>query len=190
MKGRAEAIERDRTAIAELQSKYGLALRGPNGENFLEQAAELKLPRKILSPPKTVIPCSAELKDVGGADPCLIVPPTIPIELLPPHKSIAAGGQVVSITRSLFALSNYLIDETWRAQGYWNGQPLPIVVAIRGEYRYLARQKSFFLRFEKYKGSDVDPLSPKEPVDRDLKLGRYQWTSDMSDELTLIVAEY
>ena len=190
MKGRAEAIERDRAAIGELKDKYGLTLRGPNGENLLDQAASLKLPRTILSPPKMVIPCAAELKDAGKADACLIVPSSLPIELLPVHKSIGVGGQVLSVARSLYALPSYLMDETWRAQGYWNGQPLPILVAIRGEYRYLARQKSFFFRFEKYRGSDVDQLSPKEPDERDLKLGRYHWASDLSEELTVVIADY
>jgi hypothetical protein len=190
LKGRAEAIERDRVAIGELKDKYGLLLRGPNGENLLDEAASMKLSRKILSPARTVVPCSAELKDFGNADPCVIVPSSLPIELLPAHKSIAVGGQVLSIKRSLFALPNYLIDEVWRAQGFWNGQPLPVAIAIRGEYRYLARQKSFFFKFENYRGSDVDHTSPKEPDERDLKLGRYHWGSDMTDELTVIVGEY
>lgn len=187
MKSRVAAIDQDRAALAELQGKYGLAL---HGDTLYQQAADLKLPRKILSPPKIVIPCRAELKDAGPADPCLIVPPALPIELLPSHKSIAVGGQVLSITRSLYALPNYLIDETWRAQGYWNGQPLPLLVSLRGEYRYLVRQKSYFFKFETYRGSDVDHVSPMEPQERDLKLGRYQWGSDMSDELTVVIADY
>ena len=190
MPPRAEQIERDRSAIAELGSKYGLTLRGSNGENFLEQAAALKLPRKVLSPPKTVIPCAAELKDLGKADPCLIVPSNLPIELLPQHKSIAVGGQILTISRSPFALSNYLMDEAWRAQGYWNGQPRPMLVAIAGDYHYLVKQKSYFFRHGKYRGSDVDQVSPKEPEDRDLKLNRFQWGSDLGEELTVIVAEY
>ncbi len=117
-------------------------------------------------------------------------PPALPIELFPGHQSIAVGGQVLSITRSLYALPNYLIDEAWRAQGYWNGQPLPLLVSLRGEYRYLVRQKSYFFKFENYRGSDVDHVSPMEPQERDLKLGRYHWGSDMTDELAVVVAEY
>jgi hypothetical protein len=190
VKGRAELLEKDRATVGELQTKHGLKLSGPNGEDLLQQAADLKLPRKILSPPKTVIPCTVEFKDGVAADPCLIIPTTLPIELAPVHKAVAVGGQVKTLRRSLFALSNYLIDEAFRAQGHWNGQPRPIVVAIGHEYRYLVRQKSFFFKFEKYRGSDVDHESPREPDERDLKLGRYYWGSDMTDELTLIVAEY
>ncbi len=190
MKGRAEAIERDRASRAELQDKYGLALRGPNGEDFYQQAVELKLPRKILSPPRIVIPCRAELKGSEPADPCLIVPASLPIELLPLHRSVAVGGQVLSLARSLYALPNYLIDEAWRAQGFWNGQPLPLLVSLGGEYRYLVRQKSYFFKFDKYRGSDLDQLSPLEPEARDLKLGRYHWGSDLADELTVVIAEY
>ncbi len=190
MKGRAEAIERDRTSLADLKNKYELDLRGGDGESLYQRAVDLKLPQKLLSPPKTVIPCSAELKDIGMADPCLIVPSILPVELLPAHKWIAVGGQVISLTRSPFALPPFLMEEAWRAQGFWNGQPLPIVVAIGGEYRYLVRQKSYFFRFEKFRGSDLDHLSPMEPDERDLRLGRYHWGSDLTEELTVVVAEY
>jgi hypothetical protein len=190
VKGRAESLEKDRATVAELQQKYGLSLAGANGENIFQEAANLKLPRKILSPPKTVIPCAVELKEGGTVDPCLIIPTNLPIELAPMHKAIAVGGQVASIRRSMFALTNYLIDEAFRAQGHWNGQPRPMVVSIGHEYKYLVRQKSYFFKFEKYRGADVDHESPRDPDERDLKLGRYHWGSDMTDELTLIVAEY
>jgi hypothetical protein len=65
-----------------------------------------------------------------------------------------------------------------------------MVVSIGHEYKYLVRQKSYFFKFEKYRGADVDHESPRDPDERDLKLGRYHWGSDMTDELTLIVAEY
>jgi hypothetical protein len=188
--GRAVALEKDRASIAELQQKYGLNLVGPNGEELFKEAANLKLPRKILSPPKTVIPCAVELKDVGVADPCLIIPTTLPIELAPKHKAVAVGGQILSLRRSLYAMSNYLIDEAFRAQGHWNGQPRPMVVSIRREYKYLVGQKSYFFKFDKFRGSDIDHESPIDPDERDLKLGRYHWGSDMTDELTLIIAEY
>jgi hypothetical protein len=187
---KGEAMERARTQLAELQGKFGLAMRGPGGESLFDQAANLKLPRTVLSPPKTVVPCAVELRDIGKADPCLIVPSSLPIELLPNHKSLAVGGQILSIGRSMFALSPYLTDEAWRAQGYWNGQPLPLLVSIRGAYKYLMKQKSYFFRCESFVGSDIDQLSPMEPDEKDLKLGRYKWGGDLIDELTLVVAEY
>lgn len=190
MKGRAELLEKDRATIAELQQKYGLNLVGSNGENLYEEAANLKLPRKILVPPKTVIPCAVQLKDGGAADPCLIIPTNLPIELAPMHKAVAVGGQIASLRRSMFAMTNYLIDEAFRAQGHWNGQPRPMVVSIGHDYKYLVRQKSYFFKFENYRGADIDHESPRDPDERDLKLGRYHWGSDMTDELTLIVAEY
>lgn len=190
LKGRTETLERARGTISELQSRFGLALRGPNGESLYDEAAALKLPRTVLLPPKTVIPCAAELKDTGKVDPCLIVQASLPLELLPTHKTIAVGGQVSAIKRSFFAMSSYLTDEAWRAQGYWNGQPLPMLVSIRGAYKYLVRQKSYFFKFENFVGADIDQLSPMQPDERDLKLGRYKWGSDLSDELTLIVAEF
>jgi len=188
---RAEMIEQDREKLAEAESKYGLLLRAPDGSDLYAQAGSLKLHRKILSPPKTVIPCSAVLKDLGPVDPCLIVPASLPLEVLPPHRSVATGGQVTSINRSVFALPSFLMDEAWRPrEGFWNGQPLPLLVAIHGEYRYLVRPKSYFFRYESYRGADLDHLSPLEPDPRDLKLNRYYWGNDLSTELTLIVAEY
>ena len=188
---RAEAIEQDRGKLAELGSRYGLLLRSPDGADLYAQAGSMKLHRKILSPPKTVIPCSAALKDIGPTDPCLIVPASLPLEVLPPHRSIAAGGQVISIGRSAFALPSFLMEEAWRPrEGFWNGQPLPLLVAIHGDYRYLVRQKSCFFRYENYRGTDLDHLSPSAPDTRDLKLNRYHWGSDLREELTLIIAEY
>ena len=190
MKGRAETLEKERATVAELQAAYGYKLAGPNGEDLYKQAVDLKLPRKILSPPKTVIPCAIESKEGGAVDPCLIIPTNMPIELAPVHKAVMVGGQVKAIRRSLYALSNYLADEAYRAQGHWNGQPRPMVVSIGHEWKYLVRQKSFFFKFDKYRGWDIDPESPREPEERDLKLGRYHWGSDLTDELTLVVAEY
>ncbi|MGH9584290.1 MAG: hypothetical protein ACRD4O_15300 [Bryobacteraceae bacterium] len=190
MKTRAEVIEHTRAALAELQGKYGLPLGGLNREPLLNEAAGLMLPRKILMPSKTVIPCAAELQDIGRAEPVLIVPSNMPVELLPAYKALAVGGQVLSIARSVFALPSYIMNEAWNAHGAWNGQPLPILVAIRSEFKYLVRQKSCFFKFEKLRGSDIDQLSPREPEERDLRLGRYHWGSDMTDELTIVVAEY
>lgn len=190
VQGRSESIERSRTRLAELTGQYGLSMRGADGESLFDQAVAMKLTRTVLTPPKIVIPCAAHLKDEGKIDPCLIVPSSLPIELLPKHKLLAAGGQVTGIGRSLFAMSPYLMDEAWRAQGYWNGQPMPILVSIRGVYKYLVRQKSYFFKFDNFVGSDIDQLSPMEPDEKSLKLGRYNWGSDLSDELTLVVAEY
>lgn len=187
---KSEIIERDRTQIAELKEKYGLSFQKPDSESPLKQAIDMKLNRSVLFPPKTVIPCAADLKDSGKVDPCLIVPSSLPLELLPKHKEIAVGGQVISISRSLYAMSPYLMDEAWRAQGFWKGQPLPMLVSIKGAYKYLVKQKSYFFKFEKFVGSDIDQLSPMEPDDKDLKLGRYHWGSDLSEELTLVIAEY
>ncbi len=186
LKSRTESLEKDRAAVADLQQTYGLKL----DESFLKEAINLKLPRKILVPPKTVIPCAVDLKGSGAADPCLIIPPNMPLELAPMHKSVAVGGQVTALRRSPYALSNYLIEEAFRAQGHWNGQPRPMVVSIAREYKYLVRQKSFFFKFEKFRGWDVDHESPIEPAERDLKLERYHWGSDMTDELTLVIADF
>jgi hypothetical protein len=189
--GRAETIKQDREQLAELGSKYGLALRSPDGVDLYAEAGAMKLHRKILSPPKTVIPCSATLKDRGPVDPCLIVPASLPLEVLPPHQSIMVGGQVQSINRSAFALPSFLMDEAWRPrEGFWNGQPLPLLVAIHGDYRYLVRPKSYFFRYQNFRGSDLDHLSPLAPDTRDLKLNRYGWGNDMSEVLTVVVAEY
>jgi hypothetical protein len=187
---KAELIERDRTQIAELKEKYGLTFPVTDEAPPLKFATDLKMTRSVLSPPKMVIPCAVELKDVGKVDPCLVVPSSLPIELLPKHKSIAVGGQVLSLSRSLYTMSHYLMDEAFRAQGFWNGQPLPILVSIKGTYKYLVKQKSYFFKFENFVGSDIDQLSPMEPDQKDLKLNRYHWGSDLTDELTVVVAEY
>jgi hypothetical protein len=183
---RVEQIEQARAGVAELAAKHTLVVK----EGLLEKVTELKLARSILSPPKTVFPCAAELKGLGYLDPCLIVPSSLPVELMPKHKSLAVGGQVESVSRSMFAMSPYMIEEAARAQGYWNGQPLPMLVSVRGNYKYLVHQKSFFFKFEDFVGSDIDPLSPMEPDLMSLKLKRYYQGDDLSGELTLIVAEY
>ncbi len=187
---RAEQIEQARAGLAELAPRFGLAVKDSAGASLIEKAKELKLARTILYPPKTVFPCGAELKDLGYLDPCLIVPASLPVELMPKHKTIAVGGQVKSLSRSMYAMSPYMIDEAARAQGYWDGQPLPMLVSIRGDYKYLVPQKAFFFKFENWVGSDIDPLSPMEPDLISLKLKRYHRGDDLSGELTLIVAEY
>jgi hypothetical protein len=187
---RAEAIARARTALAELTDQHGLAFPSGEGTPLLKQADDLRLKRVVMSPPKTVMPCAAELKGAGMVDPCLIVPSSLPIELLPNHKTLAVGGQVVSLARSLYCLSPYITDEAWRAQGFWNGQPLPLLVSIKGAYKYLVKQKSYFFKYEEFVGSDIDQLSPMEPDPKDLKLQRFHWGSDLTDEITLVIADY
>jgi hypothetical protein len=187
---RVEQIENARTEVSELTAKFGLALKDASGESLISKATDLKLLRTILSPPKTVVPCSAELKEVGRLDPCLIIPVSLPIEFYPRHKSLAAGGQVVSISRSMYAMSTYMIDESARYQGFWNGQPVPMLVSVRGAYKYLVKQKSFFFKYESYVGSDIDQLSPMDPDLMSLKLNRYNQADDLSGELTLIIGDY
>ena len=190
MKSRAEVIEQARSSIVELQATHGLALRTPEGGSLYEEAEAMRLPKTVLSPPKIVIPCATEMKDGETVDPCLIVPSNLPLEFLPAHKAIAVGGQVKAIKRSFFALSSYMADEAWRAQGFWNGKPLPILVSIRGQYKYLVKQKSYFFKYENFVGADIDQLSPMQPDERELRLGRYFAGNDMSDQLTIVVAEY
>jgi hypothetical protein len=187
---RVEEIEQVRADVAELTAKFGLAMIDSNGSSLVDKAKDLRLARVILSPPKTVFPCAAELKDRGAVDPCLIVPSNLPVELMPKHKSIAVGGQVLSISRSMYALSPYMTGEAARAQGYWNGQPMPMLVSVQGNYKFLVQQKAFFFRFETWVGSDIDELSPMEPDVMGLKLNRYYKSDDLSGELTIIVAEY
>lgn len=188
--GRVEEIEQTRAGVAESGAKFGLVMKDAQGEPLIGKAIDLKLARTILSPPKTVFPCAAELKDTGYRDPCLIVPSALPVELMPKHKSIAVGGQVLSISRSMFAMSPYMIEEAARFQGYWNGKPMPMLVSVRGNYKYLVPQKAFFFKFENWVGSDIDPLTPMEPDVMSLKLNRYYQSDDLSGELTIIVAEY
>ena len=187
---RVAEIESARGELTELTSKFGLALKDANGEPLIAKAVDLKLPRTILSPPKTVVPCAAELQDLGRVDPCLIVPASLPVELFPRHKSLVVGGQVRSISRSSYALTNYMIDEAARFQGFWNGQPMPMLVSIRGVYNYLVNQKSFFFRYENYVGTDIDQLTPMEPDALSLKLHRHHQGDDLSNELTIIVADF
>ena len=65
-----------------------------------------------------------------------------------------------------------------------------MLVSIKGVYKYLVKQKSYFFKFEHFVGSDIDQLSPMEPDQKDLKLGRYHWGSDLTEELTVVVADY
>jgi hypothetical protein len=130
------------------------------------------------------------LKDSGTADPCLVVPASWPVELLPSHKSLAVGGQVISISRSLFSLPRYIMDAAWRSTQIWQGSLMPILVMIEGDAKYLVRANTWFFRSGRYRGQDIEPSYTNEPDERDLKRGNYMWGDDMSSELTIIVARF
>jgi hypothetical protein len=66
----------------------------------------------------------------------------------------------------------------------------PMLVSIRGSYKCLVKQKSFFFKCEDFVGSQIDPLSPMDPDLMSLKLNRYHWGDDLSGELTLVIADY
>jgi hypothetical protein len=187
---RVEQIEQARAGLAELTAKFGLVMKDSQGEPLINKALDLKISRTILSPPKTVFPCATQLNGMGYVDPCLIVPSSLPVELMPKHKALAVGGQVQSISRSMYAMSSYMIDEAARAQGFWNGQPMPMLVSVRGSYKYLVPQKAFFFKYENWVGADIDQLSPVEPDPMGLKLNRYYQSDDLSGELVIVVADY
>jgi hypothetical protein len=187
MSRRAEIIQKTQAALAELRSKYSLTLGALRDERFLEKAKRLGLLREVLS--KTVIPCQVELRDAGRANPCLIVPESLPVEMFPSYKRLALGGQVESLTISEFSLPRHLIAAAWRHVGTWQGGPMPILVSIQGEYKFLVRSNSLFFRSGKYTGSDLDATSPMVPEELGLKRGRYEWGDDLSSELTVVVAE-
>ncbi|HEX4230485.1 MAG TPA: hypothetical protein VHZ07_17550 [Bryobacteraceae bacterium] len=188
MNRRAETIQRTQAALAELRSKHSLTLGGSHDETFLEKAKRLGLPRDVLS--KTVIPCQVELEGSGRANPCLIVPQSLPVEMFPAHKRLALGGQVESLTLSEFTMPKHLLAAAWRPVGTWQGGPMPILVSIQGEYKFLVRSNSLFFRSGRYTGSDLDATSPMVPEELGLKRGRYEWGDDMSNELTIVVAEF
>jgi hypothetical protein len=189
-KNREGSMQQIRRTLAELEAKYGNSLGGHGTSAVTEQAKRLQLPQKLLNNHTSVIPCAAELKGVGMADPSLILPASWPVELLPPHKQLAVGGQVVSIARSSYALPPYIMDAAWRSTQVWMGSLMPIVVLIDGESNYLVRANTWFFRSGKYRGQDIDPSFTNEPVERDLKRGTYHWGDDMSGELTIIIAVF
>ncbi|MBV8476023.1 MAG: hypothetical protein JOZ36_05095, partial [Acidobacteria bacterium] len=51
MKSRAEVIEKARSIIAELQATHSLALRTLEGGSLYEEAAAMRLPKTVFSPP-------------------------------------------------------------------------------------------------------------------------------------------
>lgn len=184
---RVEMIQKTQAALAELQAKYGFAMGTSKGESLLEKAKRLGLPRGVLS--KMIIPCQADLKDDGPANPCLIVPQSLPVEMFPAHKRLAVGGQVESLSNSQFTLPRHVMEAAWRPMGSWQGGHMPILVSVHGEYKYLVKPNSLFFRCGEYTGNDLDSTSPAQPREYELKLNRYQWGDDLSSQLALVVAE-
>ena len=185
---RVETIQKTQTMLAELGSKYGLALPASQGESFLAKAKRLNLPRDVLN--KTVIPCQLELLDQGRANPALIVPHSLPAEMYPVYKRLAVGGQVQSLASSEFTLPKHILEVAWRPVGIWQGGPMPILASILGDYRYLIRPNSLFFRCGKYTGRDLDSTSPSLPDELGLKRGRYAWSDDFANDLTVVVADF
>jgi hypothetical protein len=189
-RNREESLQQIRRTLAELEAKYGIALGGQGTKTLADEAKRLQLPQKVLNNRTSVIPCAAELRDFGIADPCLILPASWPVELLPAHKKLAVGGQVASIARSSYSLPPYIMDAAWRSTQVWKGSLMPTVVLIDGESNYLVKANTWFFRCGKYRGQDIDPSFTNEPVERDLKRGTYQWGDDMSGEMTIVVASF
>jgi hypothetical protein len=187
---REEVLRYRREALAQLEAKYGLDFPAIEGRNLAGEARRLQLPQRLLNNETTVIPCSAELRDAGIADPCLVVPASWPVELLPSHKSLAVGGQVISISRSLFSLPRYIMDAAWRSTQIWQGSLMPILVMIEADAKYLVRANTWFFRSGQYRGQDIEPSYTNEPDERDLKRGNYIWGDDMSSEVTIVVARF
>ncbi|HEX4809365.1 MAG TPA: hypothetical protein VH325_10565 [Bryobacteraceae bacterium] len=185
---RVEIIQKTQATIAELKAKYGLALGASRGEGLFAKAKRLGLLQGVLS--KTIIPCQAELKDDRPANPCLIVPQSLPVEMFPAHKRLAVGGQVESLSISQFTLPRHVMEAAWRPTASWQGGHMPILVSIHGEYKYLVRTNSLFFRCGEYTGSDLDTTSPAQPQEYELKRGRYNSGDDLSSELALVVAEF
>jgi hypothetical protein len=189
-RGREEYLRRLRESLGQLESRYGLELGGAGGIDLTAEARRLQLPQPLLNNQTIVIPCQAELQDLGLVDPCLIVPSSWPVELLPAHKQLAVGGQVRCIARSTYSLPKYVMDAAWRSTQVWQGSLMPILVLIDGDERYLVRANSWFFRLDNFRGHDIDPSYVNEPDERDLKRGAYLWGDDLSSEITLVVGKF
>lgn len=183
-------MRRVRESLGQLESRYGLELGGAGGIDLTAEARRLQLPQPLLNNQTIVIPCQAELQDLGLVDPCLIVPSSWPVELLPAHKQLAVGGQVRSIARSAYSLPKYVMDAAWRSTQVWQGSLMPVLVLIDGDERYLVRANSWFFRLGNFRGQDIDPSYVNEPDERDLKRGAYLWGDDLSAEITLVVGKF
>jgi hypothetical protein len=185
---RAETIQKTQEALAELRSKYSLTLGASNDETFLQKAKRLGLPRDVLS--KTIIPCQVELQGSGRANPSLLVPQSLPVEMFPAYKRLALGSQVESLTTSEYTLPRHILEAAWRPIGTWQGGPMPILVSIQGAYKFLVKPNSLFFRCGSYTARDIDAVSPMVPEELGLKRGRYQCGDDLSNELTIVVADF
>jgi hypothetical protein len=189
-KGREEYLRRLRESLNRLESRYGLELGGSAGADLTAEARRLQLPQPLLNNQTIVIPCQAELRDLGLVDPCLIVPSGWPVELLPTHKQLAIGGQVRSIARSAYSLPKYVMDAAWRSTQVWQGSLMSVLVLIDGDEKYLVRANSWFFRLGAFRGHDIDPSYVSEPDERDLRRGAYLWGDDLSSEITLVVGKF
>jgi hypothetical protein len=185
------SVAERRSRLAELTQQFGLAFKGDLSTTIFDTAKRLGLVRKILTSAKPPIACAAKLLSGEAADPCLIVHSSLPVELLPKHKTLAVGGQVESIALSRFSLPAYVSEASFRSTGSFRGERMPVLAPIRGDYRFLVRANSFFFECDKFCGEDVDGNSaPVEPDEDALAAGRYHWGNSMADRMTLVVAEY
>jgi len=179
-----------RLNLESLAKRYGLELGANSGDSLAAEARRMQVPQRLLPHQPALVPCSAELDGIGSVDPCLIVQATWPIELLPPHRRVAVGGQVKSIGKSPFSLPKCVLDAAWRSRSTWQGCLMPLLVMIKGDQKYLVRPNSWFFRCGEYCGQDIDAAFTSEPNERDLKSELYNWGDDMNASLTVILAKF
>lgn len=179
-----------RLELEALADRYGLELGGLNSQSLLQKAQRMQVSPLFPRHLGPVIPCRVELDGSGSADPCLIVPADWPIQLLPPHKRLAVGGQVRSISESRFRLPACVMETAWRSTQTWQGAPMPVLVMIKGDQKYLVRANSWFFRCGEHCGQDIDTLFMSEPNERDLKREAYHWGDDMSNSITVVLARF
>lgn len=179
-----------RLDLEALAERYGLELGGPNQQALLTEARRMQVSPSLPRHPGPVVPCRAELDGTGSADPCLIVPADWPIQLLPPHKRLAVGGQVKSIRESRFRLPPAPMETAWRSTQTWQGALMPVLVTIKGDQKYLVRANSWFFRCGEHCGQDIDTSFISEPNERDLEREAYHWGDDMSNSITVVLARF
>jgi hypothetical protein len=178
-----------RLKLESLAEEYGLDLRPGSANGLAIEARRMQVPQRPLHHQPALVPCRAELDGIGTADPCLIVPATWPVELLPPHRHVAVGGQVKSIEPSRYLLPKCVLDAAWRSRLTWQGCLMPVLVMIKGDQKYLVRAKSWFFQCGEYCGQDIDASFTSEPNERDLNREAYSWGDDMNANLTLVLAK-
>jgi hypothetical protein len=178
-----------RTALEALAERYGIGLGAPHTHALAAEARCMQV-HGLSGRPSVVVPCRAELEDVGWADPCLIVPADWPIALLPPHKRLAVGGQVKSIADSRFLLPKCVLEAVWHRTQTWQGCLMPVLVTINGEQKYLVRANSWFFQCGENCGQDIDTLSTSDPNERELAREAYHWGDDMSHCTTVVLARF